>query len=1532
MSETPVYPQHYNLVNGLPSTGMASSDHNKPYDYSQQLQKSKLPPSNGISTPSSLSSRDSSPLLRNPTDFGNISTQIPASQLPPSMQNRTTLTNNTPPPSINTTGANKGMKNILLAQPTEPSSQNILLASTLNANTPSLINSPQFVNPQVQLFNSKSSSASFNPTPNTTATSNVQSLDQQNSILTSGASEIKFPPRNTIQNPPGLHSVQNIRNRESGESQTFSPINLEEYKSQPLLAGSESPKNVNDSQNKTERLNPITSHNSSLISSSNEGSANYITTQSVTSRASDQPKTMDSNQLFNMAPLNSQSKDFDVKEIVPTSLQQKPNANQVINKGKIEVNKTLPSNQFDNILLSTSSPIGSKNNSGPIPTTSNETLRGGFQGFNTFSMPPTSENKMNPLFSPPVSSQSQTLEINQKNIKMNISPQTVPQKFQLNPAPIGPVNYGSSSQQPSLIQENKILNPTLQQRNSQNASPTPMTNPVSMNQPQSNLIQSTLTNQQPQINKIINTSSKLGPQQFQLNPISTNRNSPKLIESSQPQKPSVNIPPNQIPSSNSQPSSIQNFFPSQPIYSTNQIPPKLADQNANPQFGGPGPINNSNVTQPQNLLNNQNVPPSNYNMSHPLNRPNPTQNIPQMPQDRPINPMYPPQTTNLQNKQQISNQNSPLARRYPSQPAYQQFPTQQQQTISNQPQMQSQSNILPPMQQRPIGGPQSPMLQPPSQPPMVSQQPPMPPNQNYPQSHQQGFQNIDYRQQSGVQSPINQYQQNNYQNLNQQFGNLNVTQTGFNRLWGGENYDLLQVRNVLPAEKIEAPPVRLKPETLDAANCHPDIFRCTMTKIPENNSLLNKSRLPLGVLIHPFRDLNHLPVIQCSTIVRCRACRTYINPFVYFVDSKRWKCNLCYRVNELPEEFQYDPVSKSYGDPSRRPEIKASTIEYIAPSEYMLRPPQPAIYLFLLDISSLAIESGYLKLLCDILIDELDNLPGDSRAQIGFLCYNSAIHFYSLGEGLSQPHEMTIVDIDDVFLPSPDNLLVNLKERKELVKDLLNQLPNRFVGTHDNNSALGAALQVALKMMSPTGGRVSVFQCTLPTVGPGSLTAREVPSNRASADVQHLNPATDFYKRLALDCSAHQVAVDLFILNSQYIDLSTISGISRFSAGCIHHWPLFKASRILQAQQFENCLRRYLTRKIGYEAVMRIRCTRGLSIHTFHGNFFVRSTDLLSLPNCNPDAGFGMQVAIEESLSDLQQVCFQAALLYTSSKGERRIRVHTLCLPIANTLSDVLNSADQQCIVGLVAKMAVDRSFQSSLSDARDAFINVVVDVLSAYKLSLNQGAGSNTGLLAPESLKLLPLYIVALLKYVAFRTGTSTRLDDRVFAMCEMKSLPLYQLIQEIYPDFYPIHCLTDEGGVQTEEGNIIPQPPRLQLSAEKLDARGAFLIDCGKHQMIYVGHSVSNEFLNNTLGFPHFAAIPDDIYELPKIGTPDNDRLHMFISSLNDEKPYPATIQIIRDNSPVKNIFLEKLIEDRIESALSYYEFLQHLKSHVK
>jgi hypothetical protein len=60
---------------------------------------------------------------------------------------------------------------------------------------------------------------------------------------------------------------------------------------------------------------------------------------------------------------------------------------------------------------------------------------------------------------------------------------------------------------------------------------------------------------------------------------------------------------------------------------------------------------------------------------------------------------------------------------------------------------------------------------------------------------------------------------------------------------------------------------------------------------------------------------------------------------------------------------------------------------------------------------------------------------------------------------------------------------------------------------------------------------------------------------------------------------------------------------------------------------------------------------QALSIHTFHGNGFVRSVDLLVLPNINPDAAFGMQLSIDDALTQYTAVTFQVAILYTSSKS-----------------------------------------------------------------------------------------------------------------------------------------------------------------------------------------------------------------------------------------------------------------------------------------
>lgn len=375
----------------------------------------------------------------------------------------------------------------------------------------------------------------------------------------------------------------------------------------------------------------------------------------------------------------------------------------------------------------------------------------------------------------------------------------------------------------------------------------------------------------------------------------------------------------------------------------------------------------------------------------------------------------------------------------------------------------------------------------------------------------------------------------------------------------------------------------------------------------------------------------------------------------------------------------------------------------------------------------------------------------------------------------------------------------------------------------------------------------------------------------------------------------------------------------------MYHFPLFNAKNAIDVERFEKSFRRYLARKIGFEAVMRLRCTRGLSIHSFHGNFFVRTTDLLALPNVNPDAGFGMQVSIDENLSDLQNVTLQAALLYTSSKGERRIRVHTLCLPVSSDLQEILTSADQQCIAGLLSKMAVDRILQSSLSDAREAFINAAYDPLNVYKMIVSPG--SHGSLLAPENMQLLPLYILALLKNNAFRTG-SVRLDDRVFAMYQMKCLPLDQLIRLIYPELYEIHNIVSHPKFESDQ--LAPNIPLMRLSAERIQSNGIYLLDDGELMIVLIGQAISPQTCANFFGTTQCSSISEN-EELPIIETEENKLLHAFVNNLQSLKPHSIPVQMIKYSSPTRVKFFEKLIEDKTEFGVSYYEFLQTIRARM-
>ena len=167
------------------------------------------------------------------------------------------------------------------------------------------------------------------------------------------------------------------------------------------------------------------------------------------------------------------------------------------------------------------------------------------------------------------------------------------------------------------------------------------------------------------------------------------------------------------------------------------------------------------------------------------------------------------------------------------------------------------------------------------------------------------------------------------------------------------------------------------------------------------------------------------------------------------------------------------------------------------------------------------------------------------------------------------------------------------------------------------------------------------------------------------------------------------------------------------------------------------------------EAVMRVRASRGLRMSSFHGNFFVRSTDLLAMPAVPQDQGYVIEVQIEETIT-APFVVFQTAVLHTTCYGERRIRVVTSAVPTTTSLSEVFASADQVALATYFANKAVEKSLTHKLEDSRDALYSRTVEILTAYKSSMTAaGSGASAQLALCENMKMLPVLILGLVKNV---------------------------------------------------------------------------------------------------------------------------------------------------------------------------------------
>ncbi|CAZ83833.1 unnamed protein product [Tuber melanosporum] len=721
-----------------------------------------------------------------------------------------------------------------------------------------------------------------------------------------------------------------------------------------------------------------------------------------------------------------------------------------------------------------------------------------------------------------------------------------------------------------------------------------------------------------------------------------------------------------------------------------------------------------------------------------------------------------------------------------------------------------------------------------------------------------------------------------------------------------------------PPEIILPPNASLTPSP--TANCPPQYMRSTINAIPTTHGLLKKSKLPFALIIQPYTSLHDkddpVPLVSDTVISRCRRCRSYINPYVTFLDNgHRWRCNMCNLTNDVPQAFDWDQAAQKNLDRWRRPELNHSVVEFIAPQEYMVRPPQPLVYLFLLDVSYSAVQCGLLATAARTILESLDRIPDADRLK----------------------------SILNPFLPIPGDLLVPLTECKEGIENLLGKLQDMFQNSQNGSSCMGSALQAGHKLISAIGGKIIVLTATLPSLGAGKLENREDKKLLGtSKESSLLQTANSFYKSFAVECSKNQVSVDMFLFSNSYQDVASLSNLPRYTGGQTYFYPGWNATRSEDAIKFAREFSDHLSAEIALEAVMRVRATTGLRMQTFYGNFFNRSSDLCAFPAFPRDQGYVVEVAIDEPLGK-QFVCMQTAVLHTTCNGERRIRIMTLALPTTQNLSDAYASADQVAITMYFSHKAVEKTLSSGLEQAREALQAKLTELLITFKKELTVShLGAATPLSFAANLKGLVVLFLGLMKHVGLRKSAQIPTDLRSAALCLLSTLPAPMLMQYIHPKFYSLHDMPDSCGLPGPAGGEIILPPAMNLSSERLAPFGCYLIDDTQIQFLWIGPQAVPQLVQDVFGLPGVEHVKVGKTTLPHLegtGAEFNKRVRAVVEKSRNHKSkmvgsitVPHLYVVRGDGEPSLRLWAQTmLIEDRTDQGVSLGQFLAQLKEKV-
>ncbi|KAI3395345.1 hypothetical protein diail_1401 [Diaporthe ilicicola] len=768
--------------------------------------------------------------------------------------------------------------------------------------------------------------------------------------------------------------------------------------------------------------------------------------------------------------------------------------------------------------------------------------------------------------------------------------------------------------------------------------------------------------------------------------------------------------------------------------------------------------------------------------------------------------------------------------------------------------------------------------------------------------------------------------------------------------------------NIYPTfEKHVPPPAAVSFVAFDQGNSSPKFARLTMNNIPATSEALHTTGLPLGLMLQPLARAQageaEVPVLDFGDIgpPRCRRCRAYINPFMMFRSGgNKFVCNLCTYPNDTPPEYFCATSPQGIRvDRDQRPELCRGTVEFVCPKEYYNREPVGLRWLFVIDVTQEAYNKGYLEAFCDGILatlystdesEEKDENDEPKRrippnARVGFVTYDKEVHFYNCSAALEQAQMMIMPDIEDPFVPLSDGLFVDPQESKVVISSLLTRLPQMFSTIKNPEPALLSTLTSAVSALEKTGGKVICSLAALPTWGPGRLFMRDDGKHPGGEiDKKLFTTEHPGWRKLGERMAASGVGVDFFLAapTGGYLDIATIGYVSAITGGETFYYPNFVNGRDNAKLSLE--VKHAVTRETGYEALMKVRCSNGLQVSGYHGNFIQHTFGAdLEIGSIDADRAIGVTFSHDGKLDSKLDAHFQSALLYTTANGERRVRCCNIVASVSDNAKESIKFVDQDAVVSIIAKEAATKlaSTSASLKDTRLVLQEKTIDVMAGYRKHFVSQSYPPAQLVMPDKLKEFCMYMLSMIKCRAFKGGNETS-DRRVHEMRMIRGMGCLEMSLYLYPRMIAIHNLQETEGFADPSTGHLKLPPTMRNTFSKVEPGGVYLMDNGQQCIMWFHAQTSPNLIQDLFGEDKTTLQSLDAYtsELPVLETLLSAQVRNIIEfwkTLRGSKGF--TVQLARQGiDGAEYEWARGLVEDRNNEAQSYVDWLVNIHRMVQ